>query len=82
MLKRSSRGSSPSKSFPARDLSSVHKNTNYILNDILRSSTVSQSNNITESRSNFLQVIESSPIRNEPWNLTGQTVPSYATAEP
>jgi hypothetical protein len=28
-----------------------------LLNDILRSSTVSQSNNITESTSNFLQVI-------------------------
>jgi len=51
-----------------------------LLNDILRSSTVSQSNNITESTSNFLQVTESSPIRNEPWYLTGQTVPSYATA--
>jgi len=45
-----------------------------------RSSTVSQSNNITESTSNFLQVIELSPIRNEPWYLTGQTVPSYGTA--
>jgi len=59
-----------------------------LLNDILRSSTVSQSNNIayfhmcmiTESTSNFLQVIESSPIRNETWYLTGQTVPSYGTA--
>ena len=35
---------------------------------------------ITQSTSNFLQAIEPSPIRNEPWYLTGQTVPSYATA--
>jgi len=35
---------------------------------------------ITESTSNILQVIELIPIRNEPWYLTNQTVPSYATA--
>jgi hypothetical protein len=71
-----------------------------LLNDIHRSSAVSQSNGrhsalrnqlnqlivltfkciITKSTSNFLQPIEFSPIRNETWYLTGQTVPSYATA--